>query len=65
MLFWIAEDFIWFALNPAYGLSRLAPQFVSWHKNWLWGWPSDYLTFSALGCAMILFSLWPGKNRGV
>ncbi|TAL18399.1 hypothetical protein EPN96_01120 [bacterium] len=63
MLFWIAEDFIWFALNPAYGIAKLAPQFVPWHKNWLLGWPSDYLTFSTLGALLILYSLWPAKRQ--
>lgn len=56
MLFWIAEDFLWFLANPAYGLSRLAPQFVPWHKNWLCGWPSDYFTFTAAGILLLALS---------
>src|SRR6185295_3804223 len=33
-LFWIIEDWLWFVMNPAFGLARFAPQFVPWHKNW-------------------------------
>lgn len=51
MLFWIAEDFMWFAFNPAFGLARFAPQYISWHIHWWGPAPSDYwisLSFSAL-----------------
>src|SRR5512140_2192169 len=32
MLFWIIEDFLWFALNPCFGLAKFSPQFIPWHK---------------------------------
>ena len=41
-LFWVAEDFLWFLLNPAYGWARFAPPFIPWHHHWLWGAPTDY-----------------------
>lgn len=47
LLFWIAEDVLWFALNPAWGLRRLRRGEVWWHKHWLLGLPTDYWTFSA------------------
>jgi len=54
MLFWIIEDFLWFALNPAYGLARFVPAQVPWHKHW-WGVaPTDYWT--AVIAALLL--LW-------
>ena len=42
MLFWIAEDFMWFLINPAWGWSRFDPVLVTWHKHWLFGAPVDY-----------------------
>lgn len=53
MIFWIAEDFLWFVLNPAYGIGGFTPAQVPWHKHWLLGVPTDYLTFSATGGALI------------
>ncbi len=64
MLFWIAEDFIWFALNPAFGVSRLDPSVVPWHKSWFWGLPADYTTFSLLGAALILISIRLKRVKG-
>ncbi|MGE5651689.1 hypothetical protein [Noviherbaspirillum sp. UKPF54] len=48
MLFWLVEDFLWFALNPAYGLARFHAGAVAWHKHWLWGAPVDYWVFGGL-----------------
>jgi hypothetical protein len=62
MLFWIAEDFLWFALNPAYGLAKFAPALIPWHKHWWMGVPTDYVTFSATGALLIAISGWSGKR---
>jgi hypothetical protein len=56
MIFWIIEDFLWFVLNPYYGMVRFAPQYVPWHKNWLLGIPTDYLLFSVIGIGLIISS---------
>ena len=61
MLFWISEDFLWFALNPAYGLARFAPQCIPWHKHWLCGVPTDYLVFTGVGLALLWWSYLHGK----
>jgi hypothetical protein len=53
MLFWIFEDALWFALNPAYGLHRLTPDGAPWHPHWLLGLPADYLVFT--GSAALLW----------
>lgn len=45
MLFWIGEDFLWFALNPAYGLARFHAAAIPWHKHWLWLAPVDYWVY--------------------
>ncbi len=67
MLFWIIEDFLWFILNPAYGMSRFSPGQVPWHKNWVLGMPTDYLTFTVIGGALYIWSFtgrpFPGTDR--
>ncbi|TFW09346.1 hypothetical protein E4K72_06460 [Oxalobacteraceae bacterium OM1] len=55
MVFWIAEDFLWFVLNPAFGLTRFHPAAVHWHKHWFWHAPADYWIFA--GCAIVLFAV--------
>jgi len=54
VLFWVSEDFLWFVLNPAYGLAHFNPADASWHKHWLAGAPIDY--WLGLAAAAILFS---------
>ncbi len=56
MLFWIVEDFLWFALNPAYGLAKFNPQSIPWHKHWLLGVPVDYLVFTIVGGMLLVWS---------
>ena len=56
MVFWIAEDFLWFVLNPAYGISRFDPVQVPWHKHWLGAAPVDYWVSLALGSILLWFS---------
>lgn len=62
--FWIAEDFLWFVTNPAFGLDRFNPVSIPWHKHWLWGAPVDYWTFSAVVLALLAYSCSaPGPSR--
>jgi hypothetical protein len=65
MLFWIVEDFLWFVLNPAFGLARFEPQFAVWHKSWLGAVPTDYVTFGAGALILIGYSFrrLPGRSR--
>ena len=56
MLFWIIEDFLWFVLNPAFGLAKFQAAFVPWHKHWLGAVPTDYVTFSIGALLLILWS---------
>jgi len=56
MIFWILEDFLWFVLNPAYGLKRFRRGNIAWHKRWLWGAPIDYWLFSAISAALFWYS---------
>ena len=56
MLFWIAEDFLWFVLNPAFGLARFSQNLIPWHKHWMLGVPTDYLTYMLLGGLLLAWS---------
>jgi hypothetical protein len=63
VIFWLSEDFLWFVLNPAYGLGRFSPAFVPWHKHWFWVAPMDYWTMSAIGLGLFRWSWRPGQGR--
>jgi hypothetical protein len=56
-IFWIMEDFIWFVLNPVYGLEKFSPKHIPWHVEWIWFMPTDYLTFLTTAVIMIWVSL--------
>ena len=56
MLFWIAEDFLWFIINPAFGWQRFRPVHVAWHKHWAFGAPVDYWIFSGVSAALFWYS---------
>jgi len=57
MLFWVTEDFLWFVINPAFGLRRFRAEIVHWHKHWRWGAPIDYWIFGALS-ALLFWYAW-------
>jgi len=53
MLFWVFEDFLWFILNPAFGLKRFNKQVATWHPNWVLGAPVEYWGASILGVGVM------------
>lgn len=59
MLFWIVEDFLWFVLNPAYGIDRFHADAIPWHKRWLWLAPVDYWMYSFV----LVLLLWLSYKR--
>lgn len=55
ILFWILEDFLWFVLNPAFGVSRFKKELIWWHqKSWWIVAPREYFIFGAL--SLVLYS---------
>jgi len=56
MLFWIAEDFLWFIVNPAFGWRRFTPAQVAWHKRWAFGAPIDYWLFGVAGIVLLYYA---------
>ena len=64
MTFWITEDFLWFVLNPAYGLARFGPATVPWHPHWLLGAPIDYWVSLTLAALLLRVVTRPVRDRG-
>jgi hypothetical protein len=60
-IFWIVEDFLWFVMNPAFGIRRFRPVHVWWHRRWLLRMPLDYVTFLAVGGALFAYSFRGGS----
>jgi hypothetical protein len=56
LLFWLTEDFLWFVLNPAFGLARFKPAFIPWHIHWFGFAPIDYWTMSAAEIVLFFVS---------
>jgi hypothetical protein len=55
-LFWIAEDFLWFVINPAYGLRRFRKGQIEWHRHWLGPVPVDYAVYLVVGAGLLAWS---------
>jgi hypothetical protein len=56
VFFWLAEDFLWFVLNPAFGIRRFHPEHAWWHApTWWWIMPRDYWVFLPVGVALYWF----------
>jgi len=54
--FWVVEDFFWFLLNPAYGLTKFRAEHIWWHRPaWRWIMPRGYWIGLVAGC--ILYAL--------
>ncbi|OGW33000.1 MAG: hypothetical protein A2X58_12475 [Nitrospirae bacterium GWC2_56_14] len=56
MLFWIIEDFLWFVLNPAFGIHNFSPHKVPWHKQWFLHMPLDYWTLTVVSALLLWWS---------
>ena len=53
VLFWVLEDFLWFVLNPAYGIRAFKRERILWHAQSWWGFmPRDYWIFAPVGVAL-------------
>ena len=54
----VSEDFLWFYLNPAFGLKNFKAEKIWWHrKNWLWIMPRDYYVLTVIGVVLYTISL--------
>ncbi len=56
MLFWIIEDFLWFMINPAFGILNFTPDKIPWHIHWFLFMPVDYWTFTIVAGILLFYS---------
>ena len=57
VLFWVVEDFLWFALNPRYGLRTFRREGIPWHASaWWWIMPREYWLFLPVGAVLYAWS---------
>ncbi|VVB65020.1 Uncharacterised protein [uncultured archaeon] len=57
ILLFIIEDFLWFVLNPAYGIKKFKPKYIWWHaSSWWWIMPRDYYVFGLIGVFLYYIS---------
>lgn len=52
----IAEDLLWFVLNPHFGLKKFKKVNIPWHKNWIGPLPANYVLGIILGSALLFSS---------
>jgi hypothetical protein len=52
-LFWVVEDFLWFVMNPNFGLKKFNKEHALWHKRWILGLPLEYWAFSTLAVLLL------------
>lgn len=55
-LFWVVEDFLWFVLNPDFGVARFNPANAFWHKNWVCGAPVEYWGALIIGLPLMAWT---------
>jgi hypothetical protein len=52
----VTWDFLWFAHNPHFGVSRFRPRHVWWFSRWWLGVPADYYVGVVLSAGVYLAS---------
>jgi hypothetical protein len=56
--FWVAEDFLWFAFNPAFGLRKFRKEHIWWHAGSWWIFmPKLYWLLLPAGVILYFLSL--------
>jgi hypothetical protein len=55
-------DFLWFLINPHYGIRRFKTENIWWHDKWILGIPKDYYvgTFVSVLCWLLADLATPG-----
>jgi hypothetical protein len=56
VFFWILEDFLWFVVNPRFGIKKFKASEIWWHrKAWLVIAPREYFTAGGLAVFLYLY----------
>lgn len=54
-LYWVIEDFLFFVVNPHYGIKSFRPNKIDWHKRWFCNCiPVSYAWGIILGISLLL-----------
>lgn len=62
-LFVVVWDFLWFVINPHYGIRKFHPGCVTWHKIWLGPAPIDY--YGGIGLSFLFHALQVDAGEGI
>lgn len=62
-MFVVVWDFLWFVINPPYGIRKFHPGCVTWHKIWLGPAPVDY--YGGLALSFLFHALQVDAGDGV
>jgi hypothetical protein len=54
---WPMEDFLWFVLNPDYGIRSFKPGQIPWHKSWLGPMPTCYVGYVVSCIPLLCFGM--------
>ncbi len=66
ILLFVLEDWLWFVLNPAYGLRKFRREHVWWHAtHWWWIMPSTYWLSIPFGMVLYVLSWTVGAGQPV
>jgi len=58
VLFWVLEDFLWFAFHRNWGVKRFRREHIPWHgDSWWWFMPRDYWIFLPIGFVLYAASI--------
>lgn len=57
VLFWLIEDWLWFVVNPAFGVSAFRAERIHWHRrSWWLIMPREYWIAGPLGIGLYVLS---------
>jgi len=57
LLFWLAEDWLWFVVNPAFGWKAFRADRIQWHRtSWWLIMPREYWIAGPVGIALYALS---------
>jgi len=60
-LLWLVEDFLWFVVNPTFGIQKFKKEYIKWHPRWFLGLPVEYWLFSPISMGLIYVSYYFGN----
>jgi hypothetical protein len=56
-LYFVVEDFLFFVLNPYFGIKKFKARYIPWHKNWIKGLPVCYWVGLSLSVVLLTLGL--------